>query len=71
MKGRGSKLGGKISMSGKYYPIEALRCESVKFGRSKSLEKERELSGFRRTLLLCCKKGIPHIVLFKRRIWLP
>ena len=42
MKRRASKLSGKIGMSGKYYSTEALRCESVKFGRAKSLAKKGE-----------------------------
>jgi hypothetical protein len=68
MKERASKLSGKIGIREKYYPNEALSCESVKFDRSKSLEKKGEQSGFRPTLLLCCKKDIPPNCSLKRLV---
>lgn len=55
MKGRASKLSSKISMSGKYYYIHALRCESVKFDMIYEVgEKTEKEAASNLGLPLCC-----------------
>ena len=73
MKGRASKLSGKIGISEKYYSTEALRCDQSNLVNLKAWRKKGKKENEAASDLPCffvVKKTFPHICSLKRWICL-